>query len=162
MISQPFSSQLPMVLASPVLQAIESGQYPDYLLRVYQHQATTSGATALVHVVEVDGIDIQSGRLSSIPIQWWRVEPANALPIDAPDMSPFNSAGERGEPLYPTPLIKFFLDWPKVLSMESVGPMMRRCVIFTLKQVDDTLEVVDETLLWLANYPDQVMVGGVR
>jgi hypothetical protein len=162
MIGQPFSSQLPMVLARPVLQAIESGQYPDYLLRVYKHQATASGATALVHVVEVDGIDIQSGRLSSIPIQWWRVEPPNALPIDPPDMSPFNTAGERGEPLYPNPLIKFFVDWPKVLFMESVGPMMRRCVILTLKQVDDTFEVVDETLLWLANYPDQVMVGGVR
>jgi hypothetical protein len=151
-----------VLLARDVLSAIESGRYADYLLRVYRHRATTWLSAAPAYVVEVDGIDVPSGRLSSIPIQWWRVEHAQAHPIEAPDMSVFNAASDRREPLYPNPLIKFFADAPKVLCMESVGPMMRRSVILTLKEVDDTLEIADKELLWLANYPDQVVIGVVR
>jgi hypothetical protein len=161
MIHRPPSEQLPLVLARPILTAIESGQYSDYLLRIYQHKVDQPLTTAPVYVVEVDGFDIPSGRLSSIPIQWWRVEHANAYPVDPLDMSPFNTASDKREPLFPHPIIKVLVDWPRALCMESVGPMIRRSVILTLQQVNNTLEIVDEELVWLANLPDQVMVGEI-
>jgi hypothetical protein len=156
------SDQLAKLLSKAVLDAIEGGHYSDYLLRVYKHLDRTPSAIPQVHVVEVDGIDIQSGRLSSIPIQWWRIDKSGAERIEAPDMGPFNSASELGRTLYPNPIVKFFVEWPKVLYAESVGPMMRRRMIFTVQFVDNVPQIVDETLLWLANYPDQVMIGSVR
>lgn len=162
MIDHLLATQIPRLLAEPLLAAIAAGRYAEYLNRVYQHRTPSTPSSSVVYAVEVDGIDVPSGRLSSVPVQWWRVDPSEAHPIDAPDMAPFNAASERRDTLYPAPLLKFFVDWPGILCLESVGPLIRRCRVLTVAAAGDRLDIEADDLLWLANYPDQVMVGVPR
>lgn len=146
----PTSASVVNAITQQLLAASTSEAYSAYLQANYGYTNPVSLSVSLIYAVEVEGGDLITGAISSVPIQWWMITREGAKEIAPPDMSPFNHQLYLGV-LYPHPLLSFFRDGTSVLVSEAVGPLIRRKCLLTLSDSTDRVEIMEQKVLWLLN-----------
>lgn len=128
-----------------------------YLMNTFRLDQNYGLSVSQMHAVEVEKGSIEMGTLTGLSVRWWSIDQKRIELCSFVDMARYNAASDLGL-LWPSPIVKYYTELPKLLTCENIGVMpfgdgagspLICYRVFTVGRVNGNLELTSLLRQWL-------------